>query len=580
MSKDWEDLNRRYERLNLLYQVSKVIHSTLEPQEAFRLLVKEAVRITRATSGSLVLVNPTTGFLEIQASQGLPHRAGDVRFKLGEGITGWVARNGQPLLVGDVQKDPRYIMLRQNVCSELAVPLEVGGEVRGALNVDSERVDAFTPDDQLLLEGLADHAARVIHNTWLYEQLRLKAQLFESLTNVSRAINSTLNLDEALEAITREACLLMKGRVCSLMLLDDTRQWLDLRASHGAGPAYVTKPRLSVDESQLGVVVRRKRALQVENVQLSSRYQHVDIARQEGLVSLLSVPLAYGGEAIGVLSIYHGEPHVFSNEEIRILSSLAELSTIAIDKARLYERVVDFEEQLRQNEKLSALGLLAAEVAHEIRNPLTVMKMLFHSLDLDFAAEDPRAQDAKVISEKMDHLNKIVEQILDFARGNEPHMRPLDVNLLLDDLSLLIRHKLAQQKIELVRQSQSGLPLVMGDSTQLEQALLNLVLNAIEAMPHGGRLTLRTSYNSSQAPEEGRGWVTLEVRDTGHGLSEEQQQRLFSNLLITTKARGTGLGIAIVCKIVESHSGRIEVSSTPGNGTCFSIHLPVNEVTP
>src|SRR5207244_4550989 len=142
----------------------------------------------------------------------------------------------------------------------------------------------------------------------------------------------------------------------------------------------------------------------------------------------LSVPLIFGGQAIGVLSVYTGELHSFSNEEIRILSALAELSAIAIEKARLYERVVDSEEQLRQNEKLSALGLLAAEVAHEIRNPLTVMKMLYHSLDLKFPEADPRAKDAAVIAEKMDHLNKIVEQILDFARTTEPRMSPVKLH--------------------------------------------------------------------------------------------------------------------------------------------------------
>ncbi len=116
------------------------------------------------------------------------------------------------------------------------------------------------------------------------------------------------------------------------------------------------------------------------------------------------------------MSVYTAQPHVFSNDEVRILSAFAELSAIAIEKARLYERVVDVEEQLRQNEKLSALGLLAAEVAHEIRNPLTVMKMLYHSLDLRFPAGDPRAKDAAIMGEKIEHLNNIVERILDFAR--------------------------------------------------------------------------------------------------------------------------------------------------------------------
>jgi GAF domain-containing protein len=379
-------LTSRFERLQLLYQVSNVIHSTLEPQAALQLIVGEAVRLMRASGGSVVLINPTTGFLEIHASQNLPPAATRLKLRVGEGVTGWVARTGKPARVGDVTQDPRYVMARRGVRSELAVPLEVNGETRGVLNVDSDRADAFTAEDQDLLQELAIQAAKVIQNTWLYEQLRLKAHLFEALASVSRTINSTLNLDEALQVITREACPLMQARVCSLMMLDESRDWLDLRASHGAGAAYLNKPRLPVDDSLLGAVVRRKKPMQVANVQTSSRYQHVEVARREGLVSLLSVPLIFAGQAIGTLSVYMGHPHSFSNEEISILSALAELSAIAIEKARLYERVVDVEEQLRQNEKLSALGLLAAEVAHEIRNPLTVMKLLYHSLDLKFPA--------------------------------------------------------------------------------------------------------------------------------------------------------------------------------------------------
>ncbi len=295
-----EELRGRYERLSLLYQVSNVIHSTLDPVEAFNLLIREAVRITHANSGSLVLVNPTTGFLEIQATHGLPPKAEMLKLRVGEGLTGWVARVGKSLLVNDVRSDRRYIMLTENIRSELVVPLEVDGEVRGVINVDSDKTGAFTAEDQQLLEDIAVQATRVIRNTWLYEQLRLKAQLFESLSSVSRIINSTINLDEALTAVTREACVLMRGKMCSLLLLDESRQWLDLQASYGAGQAYLSKPRLNAEESLLGVVVRRRKPIQVENVQLSSLYQNLSVARQEGLVSLLSVPLIYNDSATGV----------------------------------------------------------------------------------------------------------------------------------------------------------------------------------------------------------------------------------------------------------------------------------------
>jgi signal transduction histidine kinase len=304
----------------------------------------------------------------------------------------------------------------------------------------------------------------------------------------------------------------------------------------------------------------------VENVQTSSLYQNVEVARIEGLVSLLSVPLSLGDRALGTLSIYTGTPYSYSNEEIRILSALAELSAIAIEKARLYERVVDVEEQLRQNEKLSALGLLAAEVAHEIRNPLTVMKMLYHSLDLQFEPGDPRTKDARIISEKIEHLNRIVEQILDFARTTEPVVAPVDLNLVIRELGLLVRHKLKNQNVVWELDLDPGLPPVPGDATQLEQAFLNLTLNAAEAMPQGGTLILTTR------PE--RAGVRVEFRDTGHGMSEEQRRRAFGSVLSTTKRRGTGLGLAIVARVMETHHGTLDIQSKPGEGTSITLHFP------
>jgi signal transduction histidine kinase len=220
---------------------------------------------------------------------------------------------------------------------------------------------------------------------------------------------------------------------------------------------------------------------------------------------------------------------------------------------------------LRQNEKLSALGLLAAEVAHEIRNPLTVMKLLYHSLDLKFPENDPRAKDTKIIDAKIEHMNKIVEQILDFARTTEPKFAPVNLNELVDELGLLVRHKLANQDIKMVRQLQPDLPPVMGDAPQLEQAFLNLMLNAAEAMPDGGTLTVKT--------RSAKGRVSIEFKDTGEGMSKELQKQAFTAMLSTTKAKGSGLGLAIVGRIIETHHGTIQIKSRAGQGTAITISL-------
>ncbi len=368
---------------------------------------------------------------------------------------------------------------------------------------------------------------------------------------------------------------MVQAKMCSLLMLDENREWLELRASYGAGEAYLKKPRLGVTDSLLGTVVRRRKPIQVENVQVSNRYQSTEVAREEGLVSLLSVPLVFAGESIGTLSVYMDRPYKFSDEEVRILSALAELSAIAIEKARLYERVVDVEEQLRQNEKLSALGLLAAEVAHEIRNPLTVMKMLYHSLDLKFTKGDPRNKDAQIIGEKMELLNKIVEQILAFARTTEPDLQPVKLNELIEELGLLVRHKLRNQNIQLIQKLASDLPAVMADATQLEQAFLNLILNAAEAMPNGGKLSVTSRTLRLPGDIDRPTHVIVEFGDSGEGMTEEQRKRAFTSVLTTTKAKGTGLGLAIVGRVVETHRGKLKIKSAPGRGTTISITLPV-----
>lgn len=568
-------LEGRYVRLRQLYEVSQAIHSTLEPEAALQTIVREAVRLTRAASGSVVLVNPTTGVLEILAAHGLPPDAEQLRLRIGHGITGWVARTGRPARVGDVRRDARYVMVRPGVRSELAVPWEEGGEVRGVINVDADRVDAFSAEDQELLSELAVQAAGAVRNTWLYEQLRHKARLFESLASVGQAVNSTLSLDETLQAVTREACVLMAGKMCALHLLDEGGEGLELRASHGAGPAYLEQGRLAVADSLLGAVVRRRKALQVENVQTSAGYQRVETARREGLVSMLSVPLPFRGEPIGTLSVYLGGPHRFSNDEIRIVSALAELSALAIVKARLYERLAGLEDQLRQSERLTVLGLLAAEIAHEIRNPLAVMKMLFHSLDLRFAPGDPRTRDAQIMGEKMDHLNRIVDRILDFARSPEPRIAPANLNRTLEDLALLLRHKLRQQQVHLELALDPGLPPVPADAAQLGQAFLNVTLNAIEAMPKGGELTIRTRALRLKRGATAPTHVAVSFRDTGQGMADEPRQRLAGGLLNTTKQTGTGLGLAIVSRIVDAHRGKVRIDSKPGAGTTIRVVLPV-----
>lgn len=570
-------LQNRIARLEALQSIGRSLSSSADLRTALAEALAEAARWLGADSGSVCLINPTTEFLEIEATVGLPVGADQTRLRLGEGMTGWVARSGHAVRVGDVAKEPRYIALRDGVRSEMAVPLGADEEIVGVLNLDADRVNAFDDAAEEFLWEVAAWMSPVIRRAWLYELARHRAQLLESLLRIGQLINSTLSRDEALATVTREVRSLIGAKMCSLLLLDEGREWLELQAHHGAGDAYVAKPRLAVEESLLGIVVRRRKPMQVENVQESGRYENVRIAREEGLVSLLSVPLLYRDRAIGTLNVYTGSPHVFSDEEVRALMAYAELSALALEKARLYERIVVVEEELRESERLSALGLLAAEIAHEIRNPLTVMKMLHHALSPGVGRADEWGNDFRIMGEKMDHLNRIVDQVLDFARSTEPKLAATDINQLLDDLHILMRHKLKAQGVVLVRCLDGRLPRVLADATQLEQAFLNLTLNAVEAMPNGGILRIRSRALPIGADAGALTHVAVRFRDTGMGMSSEQQALAFKTVLNTTKARGNGLGLAIVGRVIEQHRGVIRVHSQPGRGTVFTLVLPIGQ---
>jgi len=172
-------------------------------------------------------------------------------------------------------------------------------------------------------------------------------------------------------------------------------------------------------------------------------------------------------------------------------------------------------------------------------------------------------------------LNRIVERILDFARTTAPPFVAVNLNQLIEELGLLVRHKLKQQNIQWMHKPAADLAPVMGAATQLEQAFLNLILNAAEAMPQGGRLTITSRPVRLPRGSAHPTHVAVGFQDTGQGMSAEQRRRAFSSVLSTTKAKGTGLGLAIVARIVEAHRGRLKIQSRPGHGTIVSVLLPL-----
>ena len=244
--------------------------------------------------------------------------------------------------------------------------------------------------------------------------------------------------------------------------------------------------------------------------------------------------------------------------------------------AQLVARVFQSEALLHKNEQLTTLGLLAAEIAHEIRNPLTVIKLLYGQLGVDFAEDDPRRRDMRVIGEKLDQLEAIVSRVLHFARAPSGlHSRWALADVIGDTVALM-RLKFVQQKIALHHELPSRRILVDVNKGQIQQVLLNVLLNSMQAMPAGGMISIRVAAaDADAAGAHGQGkLVHVDVSDTGAGIAEGVRGHIFGSFL-SGRPEGTGLGLAIAKRIMLGHHGDIVLLDTGPGGTTFRLSLPV-----
>jgi len=233
---------------------------------------------------------------------------------------------------------------------------------------------------------------------------------------------------------------------------------------------------------------------------------------------------------------------------------------------RQADQILEFEEQLRRADRLAALGELSAGLAHEIRNPLASIRGTAEILRDDIPADNPRAEFAAILIREVDRLNRVVARFLDFSRPAGSSKERCDVVEALREVFALTRLAAQKKRVQMTLKEHGPLWLLV-DREQLKQASLNLILNAFEAMPEGGSLVVEVAGH----PTEG----TIRFRDSGVGIAPENLQQIFSPFF-TTRRDGTGLGLAITQRIVAAHGGRIEVESRAGEGTVFTVILPLN----
>ncbi len=254
------------------------------------------------------------------------------------------------------------------------------------------------------------------------------------------------------------------------------------------------------------------------------------------------------------------------NSARRLKKTIKELDE-SYDKLKQQTRkLVQTEEQLRCADRLSALGKLSAGIAHEVRNPLASIKGTAEIFSDKFKPGDKEYEFAKILIKEVNRLDKVVAEFLDFARPKPPELMLTNINDIIQSVLKLTEHQISRSKINLNIQFAEDLPSLNIDPEQMKQVFLNLVINAVQAMPYGGVLKIGSYQEESD--------IVCDFSDTGMGISKEQQENLFTPFF-TSKENGTGLGLAIAYKIVENHKGKIKFTTQENQGTTFTIRLPI-----
>jgi PAS domain S-box-containing protein len=699
-----QQADRRIMEVSTIYEIGRAIDS-VELDILLEIITEKAAKVMDAQACSLMRLNPDTNALTIAASYGLSEDVVLVSHRtIGEGIAGRVAATGEPLLIAEAQSDPRLsgLPLRPDIGSSMVVPMkDENGKVTGVLSIRRRRpAPDFTDEDLRLFSVFASQAALAINNKQLYDDLRRHVKELSTLSDLTTAVISHLDLGSLLDNLADNIVDVVQFDRCCIYLLDRNIRRFVPRIIRGYRPEIIGRNPVRVGEGVVGIVAKKQMPI-VESNARSALQPMRGFARALGTSSFLAIPIISKGQSIGVVVADNKlSGRTIHAQNVELLTTFVNQAGIAIENAQLYEEreqryqdmnrlatqtdnilrsiaatvvVVDAQDRIarwseateelwgipeeeatglsfadlvqrfelppdevdqllvlrqhvresgrpyqmfkvalhpqrrgetyvnillsplidRQGERqgvvlviedvthevkmeveigrirrLADIGQLAAKMAHEVRNPLSSIKGAAQLMRNEYEDLAPFREFLDIIIDEVNHLSKITSDLLDFARPLQLDPQWTNVNDLAERTLHFLKGMLKEAGVKIRFRPDGTIPHVSADPKQIEQVMRNIVINAAQAMPEGGDLTVTSSYD----PEEEA--VTVVFADTGSGITAERIDEIFQPFF-TTKTKGTGLGLPIVRRIVESHGGRIEVSSARGEGARFSVTLPM-----
>jgi GAF domain-containing protein/CheY-like chemotaxis protein/anti-sigma regulatory factor (Ser/Thr protein kinase) len=573
-----------------LLSVSRSLSTTLDLATLFRQFLRRVASTLAADSVGIYLLGEDGEWMEPHTGYQIPRERFEelrrVRLSIAKHeFYAEAARTRRPMYSRDVTSDPRVPAAIRAVPhrSQLFVPIVARDEfIGGFAAVWWERERELSSSDLDLMEAIANQAAIAIANARLFEENRRQVEELSVLHELSRAVTGQLDRVALIEAVAAQVGRVLDARQMVVMLIDDELQQLQVafRIVDGVRqPADERYPLRSVGLQS--VVLETGRSLRTDDyVSECARYGVQPVARSAAFRFWLGVPMRAGDTTLGVIAL-RATDHPFSASDERVLTNIGQLAALQMRSARLFEErrraygeLAAAQDQLVRTEKLRALGEMASGVAHDFNNVLAAI--LGRAQLLQRYVQDAKlAGWLQVIERSALDGAQTVRRLQEFARvRRDQPFGPVDLNAVIRDALEMTQSRwredaLRQGIVIDARTSTAPLATVAGDAAELREALTNLILNAVDAMPRGGTIKLSTAVSGDS--------VELTVTDTGMGIPPAVREKIFDPFFTTKGPEGTGLGLSMTYGILSRHGARIGVESEEGQGSTFRITFPRGE---
>ena len=574
------ELGVQIDELVMMQRVDEELNATLNFENVMMLTMDWALRRTGATAGMLNIVTPDGMALSPLAALGYPldvlSSNPNSPLPFSSGIVGRAARTREIQIVKDVRDDPDYLPLLETTRAELAIPLEMRGRILGVLNLESDEAGAFDDIDLSFIRRLAARAVVALDNARLYRESEQRADEMAALYSASRTISSSLERSDVLVNAAQALAAVLS--VSGIVLADFSaeKRQLTITAAYRLGTARNAPdvlPRVGdvLDPQflpELDVAIKRQRALtvRISDEALSPPLRQFLTDRQ--IKSLLMTPLTVQDQVLGLVLVVEGRrDRQFTPNEILMAESLASQVASALRQAQLYEDV-------RELEKLKSEMIRMA--SHDLRNPLNntmgYLELLIMALgdsltekQMDYVANVRRSTGI---------MKALIEDLLTLERVESERKSAwieFDLGELIMDVVEAQRSTADLKQHALSLKVDEGETKIVGNMTQLRQAMTNLIGNGIKYTPDHGYIQVRLKQQDKR--------VIFEVEDNGYGISPDKQERLFQRFYRaqepgTDHIPGTGLGLSLVKTVIENHGGEVWVKSEVGVGSTFGFWLP------